>query len=162
MNKLIHMSLTLATATLLVNCGGGESGSSTGGTNNSGKGSDKLTITKINDKNFDIVWEKGFDGYSEVRYTAGGSHAVEKLISNNYRGTHTLHCKEDSTSIDERFYTCRGTSVTLDGSTGETTAGVTLLTNLATSFHRRTSLNRDDQGIDYILTYHSSGTLTVE
>jgi len=161
MNKLIHMSLTLATATLLVNCGGGESDSSTGGTNNSGKGSDKVTITKINDKKFDIVWEKGFSGYSELSYAWEGVPNLT-VVSNNYKGTHTLHCNEDATFSSGRQFVCEGTGVAYDGSTMDIRKNLRLPTDTPTYFHRLTSTDKDDHGVDYVVTYHSNGLVTVE
>ncbi len=158
MNNVIKTTVALVATALIVGCGAVDDlvDSASGGS-----GSDKLTITKINDDKFDIVWEKGFDGYSEVVYKAE-NYPDYKLISNNYKGTHTLHCEEDATFTSQRFYSCTGTGIAFDGSQMDIQSQVTLKTNLVTNFHRRTSTNKDDQGIDYIVTYHSDSTLTVE
>jgi hypothetical protein len=187
MKKMLVSSLAIAGMVMLVGCGGGNTVSSNPDTpSNPGTPSnpdtpsnpetpvgnnDTLKIVKTDDTHFNIEWNKGYKGYSQVIYSGphyDGDPKVhdKRILTDNYNGIHTLTCvfsKVDDPNVEgssaAAYYNCEGTGPTYNGSTHTIYADFRLVLNKDYTIHRQYGTAKEDQGVDYVISY-TNGVLT--
>jgi hypothetical protein len=155
-NFALKTTLTLATALLFSACsGGGSDVDFDMPTPGDGSGKDSFKIIKKSDSAFDIIWNKGYSGYSEIIYTDDTSkpRGIDYVFTNNAKGKYIMHCNKKNEEYYEVKFSCSREDLDIRKT-------ITLETNKEYMWLASYGFEHEHGPVEYTMQY-SNGTLSV-
>ena len=153
MKQNIMLLTTLFAILNILGCGGSNSSSSSK--------SDSLQITQSSN-NFNLIWNKRYQGYSEVVYTSEVSteNRGTTIISNNYEGKHTLGCSLSSIDSNYVQYYCTGEAPSVLGGQSPVETYLSFSKGVEYKILINKGLELEHGSVEYILEFNGN-TLTI-